>query len=74
MAHFQYFHFSSINMTFVKHFMKKLYFAHTILVKSQFKVGNMKIKPTLSGLEIIIFQWSDMLSDYARIDVGYFSF
>ena len=25
-------------------------------------------------LEIIIFQWSDMLSDYARIYVGHFSF
>ena len=28
----------------------------------------------LSRLEIIIFQWLDMLSDYARIYVGHFSF
>ena len=26
------------------------------------------------SLEIIVFQWSDMLYDYARIYVGHFSF
>ena len=32
------------------------------------------IKEYRSGLEIIIFQWSDMLSDYTGIRVGHFSF
>ena len=28
----------------------------------------------MTNLEIIVFQWSDMLSDYARIYIGPFSF
>ena len=27
-----------------------------------------------TSLEIIVFQWSDMLTDYARIYVGHFNF
>ena len=44
------------------------------LCKNTIQITNVHISYNAAGLEIIILQWWDMLSNYARIYVGHFSF
>ena len=44
------------------------------LCKNTIQITNVHISYNAAGLEIIILQWWDMLSNYARIYIGHFSF